>query len=84
MGNIDSVKIIDEILVNSKKHTMDKDLALQNFEYIDNLRKLTTNNFLESIKEKSVSDIKYEFEKRLDEYDKATKLYVEKKNKEKY
>ena len=41
------------------------------------------NNFLESVKSKTISEVKREFEKRLDEYNKAACLYMSKKQNEK-
>jgi len=81
------MQIIDDILQNSKKASLDKEKAsevdLDNHTYLEKLRKTSVENFLESIKTKALSDIKLEFEKMTDQYNSATKLYVDRKYKEK-
>ena len=77
-------KIIDDILKNSRKfsnspkHNQSEKKDL----FLENLKRSSIINFLENIKTKSLKEIKSEYEKRLDEYNTATTLYCDKKNKE--
>ena len=86
MKNIDPMQLINDILQQSKKTLEFKskeDPDLENAQYIEKLRKTSVDNFLESIKTRTLADIKKEFEKRIEEYNSATNLYIDRKNKEK-
>jgi hypothetical protein len=76
-------KLIDHILKESKyqsenqgKKFNDKD------EFLEELKITAIANFIESIKHKNSKEIEQEFKKKLEEYNLATKLYRDKKDKE--
>lgn len=80
-------KIISDILKNNKKSANNTELKNPTVNekkdiFLENLKSNSVINFIESIKNKTVKEIKVEYEKRLEEYNTATTLYSEKKNKE--
>lgn len=79
-------KIIDDILKLSKKKVVienAKDKNISNDDYLNNLKNNAMNNFIESERNKSLQEIRNNFDEKLKEFKKATELYAEKKHKEK-
>jgi len=82
IDSLDPKKLIDDILTNSLKKTKDVPKTQKQDEFLVNLKKVTKANFFANIKSNAISDIKHEFEKRIDEYNVSSNLYIDKKNKE--
>lgn len=79
-------KIIDNILKNSRKKDNNPTQPQEKYskdQYLENLKTNAMNNFIESERNKSLKEIRTNFEEKLKEFKKATELYAEKKNKEK-
>jgi hypothetical protein len=86
LDNLNPQKIIDDILKLSKKKNVienAKDKNVSNDDYLNNLKSNAMNNFIESERNKTLQEIRNNFDEKLKEFKKATELYAEKKHKEK-
>ena len=84
--SLDAMKIIEEILEKSKKASEDPNYSKtvdKKLEFLETLKKNAMSNFLENIKNKTISEVKNEFSKRIEEYNHSTQIHIDKKNKEK-
>jgi len=78
-------KIIDDILKKNKKGNVNsspQEKPITKDDYLTNLKNNAMNNFIESERNKSLKEIRANFDEKLKEFQKATELYAEKKNKE--
>ncbi len=86
LDSLNPQKIIDDILKKSKKKEINSsplEKKLSKDDYLTNLKNNAMNNFIESERNKSLQEIRANFDEKLKEFQKATELYKEKKNKEK-
>lgn len=86
LDSLNPQKIIDDILKKSKKKDnlqAPKEKALSKDNYLENLKNTAMNNFIESERNRSLQEIRTNFDEKLKEFKKATELYAEKKHKEK-
>lgn len=86
LDNLNPNKIIEEILKKSKKKEINSSSAekkLTKDDYLINLKTNAMNNFIESERNKSLQEIRANFDQKLKEFQKAIELYAEKKHKEK-
>ncbi len=89
LDNLNPQKLIDEILKKSRtkdpnNNSNAQDKKLSKDDYLINLKTKAMNNFIESERNKSLKEIRANFNDKLSEYHKAMELYREKINKEKY
>jgi hypothetical protein len=86
IDNINPQKIIEDILKLSKKKNVlenAKDKNISNDDYLNNLKSNAMNNYIESERNKTIQEIRNNFDEKVKEFKKATELYAEKKHKEK-
>lgn len=86
LDSLNPQKIIEDILKKSKKKEINSSPAekkLSKDDYLTNLKNNAMNNFIESERNKSLQEIRANFDEKLKEFQKATELYAEKKHKEK-
>jgi len=84
LDNMDPLKLIDDILDHSKKKTVEgKNQHVKTDVFLDTIKNIAKNNYMDNIKTNTISEIKLEFNKKIDDYTGASNLYIDKKNKEK-
>jgi uncharacterized protein YpbB len=86
LDSLNPHKIIEDILKKSKKKELNSSPAekkLSKDDYLTNLKNNSMNNFIESERNKSLQEIRANFDEKLKEFQKAVELYAEKKHKEK-
>jgi len=84
LTNLSPSEIIDDILkTHRSNHPKNIHNSLDYIQtYLENLKRNEINNYIESIKEKSIKEIIKDFESRLDNYNSNTKLFALEKEKE--
>ena len=78
---LDPHKLINEALKFSKKTDEKKE---KKDEFLDALKSNAVKILLDNIKNKSLSEVILEFEKKIDDYNKSSLLYKDKIDKEKF
>lgn len=83
LGELNPTKLIEDILRSSRRKESPEKREKKDV-FLENLKKTSVSNFIENNKNKTLKEIRVEFERKLEEYNTATVLYCDKKNKESY
>lgn len=78
--NLDPDKIIQDIL-NTKRNKKENQITKD--QLIESLKKNSVNIFIDNLKNRSVKDITQFYNGKIEEFNKASQLYCDKKKKEK-
>lgn len=78
---LDSDKLIKDILAKSRQK---ETIVDKNEVFLDALKRNSINKFLEDLKNRSVQNVSDQYKSKVDEYNRATMLYCNKKDKERY
>lgn len=80
--NFDPERIIEEILKSNKKQNVSLEKKDKSYYFLENLKTNTIHNYIDNIGNKTKQEMRQELEKKLEEYNTATSLFCDKKNKE--
>ena len=83
--NFDSSSVIGKIIQSAKIQIQSQKKQFQTRDdYLDNIKTQSKNSFMDNIKNKKLNEIISSFEKNIEENINACKLFVDKKEKEKF
>jgi hypothetical protein len=82
--NLDSAEIIDKIVRSAKNQLQSKKSIFKpKDEYLESIKNNSKTNYTEKFRENTLKEVKTKFDNKIEENFHTTKMYIEKKDKEK-